>query len=452
MATAANRPAPAVKALTCPSCGGTVKLRAAGYTVTVACEYCASILDVSNPEVRLITEYHHALEDLEIKLGTRGTLKDVEWEVVGYLRRSEGGAYPWEEYLLFNPYHGYRWLVTNGRGWSFGEMLTRTPGGGQFGRADLVLDGNPYRGFFRDGQAQVDYVLGEFYWRVAVGETVATDDYVRPGWMLSREQNAQEISWTLLELLDRREMRDAFGISPPRNPWPPLPHQPSPYGPQLKSALKIGLAAIAFLLLVSFIFSGGTTLLDRTLSVPMDGQSRSVTLGPVQVSRAHQLVAIRAEAPRIENQWVDLDYSLVDRKTQASYDAYGLAEHYSGRDSDGPWAEGSRSKTVKIASVPAGTYDLVVDYTGNLWTGGSASTQTFQPSWMGSGPSGQELRLVASTGTLFPSNFILAALALLLPLLILVWRHIRFEQARQAESDTGPSGVAALLESSEDDD
>src|SRR3978361_771183 len=48
--------APAVRALTCPSCGGTVTLRAAGYTVTVACEYCGSILDVTNPEVRLITE------------------------------------------------------------------------------------------------------------------------------------------------------------------------------------------------------------------------------------------------------------------------------------------------------------------------------------------------------------------------------------------------------------
>ena len=30
-------------------------------------------------------------------------------------------------------------------------------------------------------------------------------------------------------------------------------------------------------------------------------------------------------------------YSLVNRQSQASYDAYGLAEHYSGRDSDGPW-------------------------------------------------------------------------------------------------------------------
>jgi uncharacterized Zn finger protein len=64
MDTTASPVAPAVKALTCPSCGGTVTLRAAGYTVTVACEYCGSILDVTNPEVRLITEYKQAVEGL----------------------------------------------------------------------------------------------------------------------------------------------------------------------------------------------------------------------------------------------------------------------------------------------------------------------------------------------------------------------------------------------------
>jgi hypothetical protein len=450
MATHATQPAPAVKALTCPSCGGTVNLRAAGYTVTVACEYCSSILDVTNPEVRLITEYHQALEDLEIKLGTRGTLKGVEWEVVGYLRRSEGGAYPWEEYLLFNPYHGYRWLVTNGRGWSFGELLTRTPKGPRIGAGDLYLDGQAYSGFFRNGQAQVDYVLGEFYWRVTVGETVSTDDYVRPGWMLSREENESEISWTLLELLDRREIRDAFGVTPPRHPWPPLPHQPSPYAPTLRSALKIGLAALALLLVYSAMLGGGATLLDRTIAVPMDGQSRSVTLGPIQVNRPHQLVAIRAQAPGIENQWVDIDYSLVDRRTQASYDAYGLAEHYSGSDSDGPWSEGSRAKTVKIAAVPAGTYDLVVDYTGNVWTGGTATQLLSQPLW--SQPEPQQLRLTARTGAFFPSNLLLALIALFLPLILIIWRHIKFEQARQAESDDGATGIAALLENDEDDD
>ena len=473
MASAAA-PAPSVKALDCPSCGGTIQLRAAGYTVTVACIYCGSLLDVANPDVRLIKEYHEAAAQLEIPLGTRGTLRGVEWEAIGYVRRSEDGDYPWEEYLLFNPYHGYRWLITNGRGWSFGEQLTRAP---SWTEGQVALDGESYAPFFTAGRAQVDYVVGEFYWRVKVGEQVATDDYVRPGRMLSREANEQEVSWSLSELLAPKEIGDAFGVSAPRNPWPPLPHQPSPYRKVLSVGWKITLGALLFLLVVAVLFGGATPLLKQTALLTLDGRENSVTLGPVAVTRPYQLVRIRAVVPSLENAWVDLDYTLVDRANQQAFQAYGVAERYSGRDSDGAWTEGSRGATVKLAAVPRGTYDLVVDYSGNRWgSGGTPYTPPvdvppidldggFQsdPDWSQGGgsktapqPAPEEgthqLEIEVGQGFVFASNFILAALLLFLPLLWFFRKHLKFERARQAESDTGPTGVAAMFEQSDDDE
>lgn len=449
--------APATRALSCPACGGSITIRAAGYTVTVACQYCGSILDVAKPEVELITRYEEAVAELEIPLGTRGTLRGVEYEVIGFMRRSEHGGYPWEEYLLFNPYQGYRWLVTNGRGWSLGEMLTRSPDWHNFG---VFLHGLQYQAFFADGQAQVDYVLGEFYWRVKVGEQVATDDYVRPRFMLSREANEQEVAWTLSELLDPKEIEAAFGVTAPRNPWPPLPHQPSPYSKTLKTGFKIALGALAFLLLLTALFSGGPTLLQRIVPLSLAGQNQNVTLGPIVLTRPYQLVSIRASAPRIENAWVDIDYALVNRATQASYEAYGIAERYSGSDSDGLWTEGSRQATTKLAAVPAGTYDLVLDYSGNRWSGGSSSSYTYQSSYSSDGKSGaggfdgpsEDLNIEVDYASVFPGNFILALILILLPLLFFFWRHIKFEKARQSESDVGPSGMAAMFQESDDDE
>ena len=444
-------PAPAVRALTCPSCGGTVTLRAAGYTVSVACQYCGSILDVTNPQVKILTRYHEAAAELEIPLGTRGTIEGVEWEAIGYLRRSEGGQYGWEEYLLFNPYHGYRWLVNVRDGWSFGEMLTQTPDSGIGG---LALAGQMFQSFFRDGQAQVDYVVGEFYWRVKAGETVETDDYVRPGWMLSREANRQEVSWTLLRLLDPKEMQ-AFGVKPGK-PWPPLPHQPSPYGPWLKTGFKLFAAAAAALVLFFFVFGGSNQVASASFPIAADERDQTATLGPITLNRPWQTVTIRADVPALDNGWVDLDYALVDRATQKSYEASGAAERYSGSDSDGPWNEGSSRKTMTIVSVPRGTYDLVIDFDGKRWIDPASPVGSFgdfltSSAWNAVDRQPQ-LTVTVWQGAISGWNLLVALILLPIPLIFAFVGYVRFEQARQGESDVGLSGAAAMFTGSDDDE
>lgn len=429
-----DAPAPAVRALTCPGCGGTVELRAAGYTVHVACQYCGSILDATDGLVKLVTQYHEAQADLDIPLGTRGTLRGIEWEAIGYLARSENGYYGWEEYLLFNPYHGYRWLVNVRGGWSLGTMLTRMPERRTYDT--FSLDGEYYTRFFA-GTARVDRVVGEFYWRVAVGERVKTGDWVRPGAMLSRETNDHEISWTLNELVPEKEIVRAFGVPRAGRIWPPLPHQPSPWGGWLKRATIIGGIALAFLLIVS-LFSGGSNWATAgTLTVADDAREQVATLGPITLPLHYQRVEIRADVPKLENGWVDLDYSLVDRKTQRVYEAYGAAEQYQGFDDEGPWTEGSRSSDISIASVPAGSYDLVVEYKGNRWS--QSGTAFPDGGWM---EPVNEPRIVVEVryGTLFGSNILFAVLLLALPWLAALLLHIHFEKARTAESDFAPDG------------
>ncbi|UZK65419.1 DUF4178 domain-containing protein [Sphingomonas sp. M1-B02] len=426
------QPAPAIRTLNCPSCGGTVELRAAGYTVHVACQYCGSILDVADPHVKLITQYHEMNLSLEIPLGTRGTLKGVEWEAIGYLSRSENGNYGWEEYLLFNPYQGYRWLVKVRGGWSFGTILTRMP---KWRTYDTYsLDDGYYTRFFL-GEARVDRVIGEFYWRVAVGETVKTGDWVRPGFMLSREENDREVSWTLNEWLPRREMARAFGIGPELRAWPPLPHEPSKWGEWLGTATKIAVVAALFLVVLAFAFGGSSWTDAGHFPVDAYGKEQSATLGPITFPNRYQYVEISADVPRLEDGWVDLDYTLVNRATQQVYEAYGTAERYSGADTDGPWTEGGRRSQISIASVPAGTYDLIVEYKGNRW---SQSGMAFPDGgWME--PTNEPVvHVEVRHGTLYASNILIALLLISLPWLGALLMHLAFEKARKAESDFAP--------------
>jgi hypothetical protein len=289
---------------------------------------------------------------------------------------------------------------------------------------------------------------------VKVGETVRTDDYVCPGFMLSREANEKEVAWTLLELLEPREIESAFGVKAPRNPWPPLPHQPSPHRPTLRTASIFGFGLVALLLLIAIAFSGDRVLYRGSVSAAL-GATRNATIGPITLDRPYQAVTIRARASWLDNGWIDLDYALVDRKSQTAWAAYGLAERYSGRDSDGAWTEGNRASRVKIARVPAGTYDLVVDYSAQRWRG--ASSNALSGLGFDADPrednSEREIEIEVRQGAVFFSNYLLAILLILFPLLLMLSRHVKFEQARQDQGDHGRTGIAkAFTSHSEEDD
>lgn len=438
-----------VRSLSCPACGGTIALRAAGYTVTLACEYCGTLIDATDPTARIITRYHEAQASLAIPLGTRGTLRGVEWETIGWLQRSDGWAI-WDEYLLFNPYAGYRWLIAQNGQWSLGTMLTAAP---QRDGPDQIVGTRRFTPFYSGNTTRVTRVAGEFYWRVKPGEAVRSSDYVRPGFMLSLEQDDREKSWTISELLTGREIRAAFDVAPPPAWLPgmtPLAHQPSPFARRIKRWWPIG--ALSFVALIVLMALFGRTMQPQTFSLAItpDGPTVSQTFGPIELPLGKQAMTVETMTPSVEQGWIDIDISFVNRKTQDSYDAYALNERYSGQDSDGYWSEGARSQTLKVASLPAGTYDLVVDAQAHQW--GSADNRAFDPStstYRTDVHPPIEVNLAVARGARFTSNFWVAALMILIPLLLMLVLHILFENARLAQKDGSPADADGWLQGME---
>jgi hypothetical protein len=430
-------PASTVRALSCPNCGGTVHVRAQGLTVSVLCEHCGSTLDATRPDLQVIARANEALKTPEIPLGTRGTLDGRVWEVVGYMERTDEEIV-WAEYLLFNPYEGYAFLVDDGRRFSLGIMLDRLP---TMGWANsMQLDDQSYARFGDTYPVRVTFVVGEFYWRVAVGETVDETDFVRPGTMLSCEVYQTERTWTKLDLLDWGVAEKAFGIPARRREYShPAPHEPSPYKRQLREALVVAVAALLVLFVVSGIGGREQVIGQTTTDAVLDGPEKTVVIRGLDLPSARSRVVVDADAGAIDNAWVDLDYSLTDEKTQDSVDTYGLAERYSGSDSDGSWTEGDPRPEVSLSSIPGGKYDLVVTLSAHRWNGSSSSSSFSMPTGFAGGSmfgqdGGQTIPVTVTIkrGGVFGGNILLALLLIAIWPLIVLFKNFAFEKRRMA--------------------
>ncbi len=131
---------------------------------------------------------------------------------------TEDARYGWSEYLLFNPYKGFRYLSEYNGHWNFIRVLSALPRKSKLGsRFAVVYQGRTYKHFDK-APATTSYVLGEFPWQVTVGEFARVDDFISPPYMLSSETMSGEVSWSLGEYYTGQQIWQAFKL--PGRPYP----------------------------------------------------------------------------------------------------------------------------------------------------------------------------------------------------------------------------------------
>ena len=197
----------------CPQCGGDIPKLAGDRAERIGCPYCGAVSDIALQQV--VAQQERAMQLPAIPIGGRGTLDGVEYICIAYMRRSsdfEGDRYTWEEFLLWSQQVGYRWLVKDPEtGWSWVTSVNL---------AELDLGGMPNgvgwggRSFSRRNQnvAQVDYVLGEIYWKCELGEETQVTDFVNGDDVLSREAGGGEANWSYSAPMPWAVIANAFGL------------------------------------------------------------------------------------------------------------------------------------------------------------------------------------------------------------------------------------------------
>ncbi len=134
----------------------------------------------------------------------------------------DGEPFSWDEYLLWAAPVGYRWLVKDPEaGWSFVEPVN--PAELDLNQPDqgVGYDGKLFRAR-NENRAVVEYVLGEVYWKVSVGDFSDAADFTYAREVLSREQAGAEVTWSHSRPLAWPTIAMAFGL-PVNGPGASLP-------------------------------------------------------------------------------------------------------------------------------------------------------------------------------------------------------------------------------------
>lgn len=212
------------RGIACPSCGAPLEPKLA-QTKSMVCAQCNAVVDLPEGDARALgfTAQNPGLPPL-IPLGRTGTLA-VEgeppqaWQVVGYQERcdipedADDEQSFWREYLLFNRMAGFAFLVDTREGWSLVRTLTGAPAANRDG---VTWQSRAYNHRWTYA-AKTTHVLGEFYWPVRLDDRVQVADYAtRDGqYLLSREQQGPEITWSGGRPLPAAAVQKAFGLSAP---------------------------------------------------------------------------------------------------------------------------------------------------------------------------------------------------------------------------------------------
>jgi hypothetical protein len=439
MSTSGPNPpgAPQVKSLNCPGCGAALTLRSFNQAVTVVCDHCHSILDAQDLKLTILQKFKAATDEDRplIPLGARGTIRGTTYEAIGFQRRTihvDGLPYSWREYVLFNPYKGFRYLTEYNGHWNDTTILRSLPTVNDYVSPPTVCYlGETYR-HFQTAKAGTSFVLGEFPWQVRVGESSDVSDYVSPPRVISSERTGKEITWSMGEYVSGNDIWKAFGLqgTPPERVGV-YENQPSPLSADTKTiwVTFACLAAILVVMLVAFsslarneqVFSG-----DYRFNPNAKGEASFVT--DVFELKGHTSDLELTTTSNIDNSWIYLDCALINQDTGQAYDFGREVSYYYGHDEDGLWTEGKQDDTVTIPSVPPGHYYLRVEPESDNRGGIISYTVS------------------AKRDVPQASFFGIALLALLVPAGLITWRSMSFEHLRWAESDYAP------MTSDDDDD
>lgn len=360
-------------AIECPACGAPITLHSFGAIEQVACSYCGTVCaPESGGSLDILQRAERERRASVIPLHTRGQIDGHTWEVIGITWRevvSEGVAYPWQEFLLFNPYQGYRWLIYSMSDgvWSFGGPLLGAAEIEEGSPPTATYCGQRYK-HFSTGTARTTYVEGEFPWQVLADDVAQANDYVCPPKLISIEvqqtKHGSDLNFTQMRPIEADEVWSAFDMKSASlaglaGPPPTQGIHPAAINPHGTKFYWIAGALLVVIWIASMI--GYSVMRDDERVFKGQLKKGEVLSQAIEFGKPGKLTNLEFElkAPGMKNSWASAEIMLIDDKGEATALVLNV-DSWSGVSGGESWSEGTNPRTETIGGVEGGKYQLQV--------------------------------------------------------------------------------------------
>jgi hypothetical protein len=257
--------------------------------------------------------------------------------------------------------------------------------------------------------------------------------------MLSREVTDKEVTWSEGEYLEPDALCAAFGI----NATPPkrigvFANQPNPLVDRHRRVWRLFwplVLAATCVQLFFYFFISSQVVLEQSVVLSALNDEAALTTKEFVLPEAVRSLRVQ-HSTSIDNNWIGLNTTLVEKNTGEAYQGAQEISYYSGSEGGESWSEGSRDDAIAFRNVPAGTYYLNVEYE-------LGSDRNYDPNY------GVVDTVRVIRNPVPWSNYVLIVLFLLAFPLFSRWRRNAFEAERWSESDIGGSSGG---DDSEDED
>lgn len=207
-------------------------------------------------------------------------------------------------------------------------------------------------------------VLGEFPWKVSLGEKGKARDFIHPPYLLSEDTTDKESNWSHGTYLEPEEVWAAFkleGAPPARSgvaPAQPNAHEASRQA--MGGPFKFAAAACAVLFALALMLAQRKHVFSGSYTYPTMSPEKSFVTDVFTIDGRTSNLRVELES-NINNGWAFFPMALINEDTGDAIDFAREVSFYSGIDDGEYWSEGSRKDVAYLPSVKPGRYYLRVE-------------------------------------------------------------------------------------------